>query len=296
MAGRQWWRRVGRAAAGVVVAASAVAVATASSSELSGASSALWPTRTVMFGPCRHDGARLAMDLYLPPPSAGVAPWPVAMFVHGGGWAQRRRSEGPLFADITAGLVEQGIAVASPDYRLAPDHTWPAPLDDVECALAQIGTMAAPWQLDPSRVGAWGVSAGGHLVSLAGTRPAGPVALVAVADLYGPADLAAAGWPVSTGALIAQEFGSSPAVLREASPRRWASAEDPPFLVVHGDADRSVPLAQSEHFVRALRAAGVETDFVVVPGGTHGLGDRPEVAARVISFLAERLNRALAPP
>ncbi len=321
MAGRRsWWRRVRRVAAGAVLGAATVTSATAFSSELSGAASAPWPTATVSFGPCQHDGVALAMDLYLPAPSSVPARAPVVLFVHGGGWAMRRRSQGPLFAEITAGLNRRGIAVASPDYRLAPDHRWPAPLDDLDCALAEIVRGAPAWNLDPTRVGAWGVSAGGHLVSLLGTRPAvppspapgpappparspvpwlapgGAVRLDAVVDLYGPADLGAPGWPVPMARLIAQEFGSSPAVLRAASPQHRVGAEDPPILVVHGDADRTVPLAQSERFALALERAGVPAELVVVPGGTHGLGDRPELVGRVTTFLAERLSPAPAPP
>ena len=268
---------------GLAVAACALAAALAPASPT--AADTLEPDTTVTY--CTPAGQPQLMDLYLPDRPA-VRPAAAVLFVHGGGWTIGRRSNGSLFHLIAPALVDAGLAVASIDYRLAPGARWPAQSDDVACAVRWLRANAATFAIDPGRIGAWGGSAGGHLVALLATNPPDAASRIAAAvDLFGPTDLEASGWPESTAGLIAQAF--APDRRREASPRQWVDATDPPILVVHGDADVTVPLAQSTAFVAALETASVPVEFRLVPGGEHGLRRDRATAAFVTSFLVRHL-------
>lgn len=151
-----------------------------------------------------------------------------------------------------------------------------------------------------------GESAGGHLAALLGTT--GGVAAFdlgdnldrssrvnAVIDFYGNVDLAAdaaANPNIGTAKSPHSLLLGGPVLerrdlARQASPVTYVSKDDPPFLVVHGDADRSVPMAQSVLLVDALRAAGVPVKFYSVAGGGHGDFADPEVRRLVTDFLTE---------
>ncbi len=115
---------------------------------------------------CTNDGVDLKMDVYFPWKPAG--PSPVIMFVHGGGWVAGTKTGTPgmsYFLD----LARRGYTTFSIDYRLAPTYTFPANIVDVKCAVRHIRANAAEYNIDPNRIGAWGASAGGHLVALLGT-------------------------------------------------------------------------------------------------------------------------------
>ena len=262
----------------------------------------------------------LELDLYLPP--AADTPAPVVVFLHGGGWRLgSRRSLGPSYAGTTPHPFEQvaaaGIAVASVDYRLSGERTWPAQLHDVKAAVRWLRARGPEAGLDPERIGAWGESAGGQLALLLGLTGdperggdldgdvgivAGSSAVSAVAAWYAPSDLTAL--PDDLGADSAAEdtreaqlFGaplsSVPEVVRQASPISYASGAATPILLLHGDADRLIPSVQSARLHAALRDGGADVEFDTYPGADHLWLGSPEAAAaalsRTITFLAARL-------
>jgi len=103
------------------------------------------------------------MDVYFPD-SGG--PWPALVYVHGGSWMRGDKSEAMMFA---GNMTSQGYLVVSINYRLYPPARFPAMIEDVKCAVRSLRAHAGEYNLDPDRIGAFGVSAGGHLVSLLGT-------------------------------------------------------------------------------------------------------------------------------
>jgi acetyl esterase/lipase len=138
---------------------------------------------------------RQRLDLYVP--SSGAAPYPLVVWIHGGGWERGDQTLAPDAPVRT--LLTDGFAVASVDYRLSQDAPFPAQIDDVKAAVRFLRANAVTWSLDPKRFGAWGDSAGGHLAALLGTT--GGVAtfdaaalgnvdessrVQAVVDWYGP--------------------------------------------------------------------------------------------------------------
>jgi acetyl esterase/lipase len=112
---------------------------------------------------CTPDHSPQTMYVYFP--QAG-GPWPVLVYVHGGAWMHGDKSEAALFA---RGMTEQGYLVASINYRMYPAGRYPSIIQDVKCAVRSLRANASQYNLDSNRIGAVGVSAGGHLVALLGT-------------------------------------------------------------------------------------------------------------------------------
>jgi acetyl esterase/lipase len=248
---------------------------------------------------CSPGGVDLAADLYRPD---GPGPHPVVLYVHGGGWTSGSRSTGAYLRPTVPRFLERGIAVVSIDYRLAPEVTLAEQLDDVSCAVSFLRDEGPALGLDPERMAAMGASSGGHLVSLLATSDVdGSDDVLAVVDLFGPADLdelRAVGRRtdriVSTA--LGVETGAPTDLGPRFSPVDQVSPGAPPFLIVHGDADDTVPIAQSEALAAALEQAGVPVELLVVGGGPHGLDDPAQspppdaVAARVVDYLAAALS------
>ena len=302
-----------------MVAASAVAAVVllapapggAASGGVGGVAGAGYPsfsgTRTVSY--CREGGRPQPVTLFAP--RHRHDPVPVVVQVHGGGWHRGSRLRSLRQSATARRLVDEGLVVASVGYRLAPAHPWPDQIVDVECAVRFLHADARRLGIDADRIGAWGSSAGGQLVSLLATAHGGPgwgagpyrgasERLAAVVDEFGPSDLTQPQWPPYTRALIRRVFGHVPGpspVLASASPVTYVAAGDPPFLILQGTADRIVPAAQSEELARRLTAAHDAVRLVLVHGGAHGLGtpgERPRAAA-LSRLIAQFLGRQLGP-
>ena len=235
--------------------------------------------------------APLLLDVYRP---AGTPekPRPVVLYAFGGGWLVGNRHQVAEFGFVR--LVDRGYAIVAADYRYSTTARFPAQIDDVRSAIRWIRANAEAYGFDPERVAILGPSAGGHLAAFAGTsgdaadanRGAGEVPSVrvqAVVDFFGPTDLPVyqeqhrenglgntrqldlflvpfLGGPVAENAERA----------RLANPITYVDGDDPPFLIIHGDADPIVPYQQSVMLRDALTAAGVEVTFWRVEGGDHG--------------------------
>ncbi|WP_226846821.1 alpha/beta hydrolase [Dehalogenimonas etheniformans] len=231
--------------------------------------------RDVVFG--TGGPIALRMDVYYP--KAATGPVPAIIYVHGGGWVGGDKNEIP--PGYTGELTSRGYLVASINYRLAPTYKFPAPIEDVKCAVRFLRAKATDYGIDPARIGAMGASAGGHLVSLLGVT-AGvnqfegtggwqdqSSKVKAVVDPYGPEDLNAlfAGAPPFATAAI---FGGSDSkTLDKYSPVSYVAAGNPPFLIIQGDQDVVVPPAQSQGFYDRLIAAKVPATLVVVKNAGH---------------------------
>jgi len=254
-------------------------------------------------------GQSHTLDLYLPASSG--KPVPVLMFIHGGGWRSGSKDGCPAKF-----LAEHGYAVASINYRFSQEAAFPAQIEDCRAALKFLRAQAAKYNLQPDRVGVWGGSAGGHLASLVGTSPAvdfskGPgaplgkadesVRVQCVVDMYGPSDFThlMGSNPQKKDASAIKLMGpcASEAELmtkaRWASPVTYVSRDNPPFLIQHGDADKTVPLEQAQEFAAALKAAGVETTLMVMPGAGHAGAAffTEENHKTVVAFLDKHLKR-----
>ena len=187
-------------------------------------------------------------------------------------------------------------------------------LEDVNCAVRFLRAHASSFGIDPGRIGAWGSSGGGALVSLLGL--AGPEAgfdhgqyaeqssaVQAVVDMFGPADLTDLGDSEPFARVVAgMALGSSAGVLRSASPLSYvgsgagAAGGGPPFLILHGTDDQGIRPRQSQELARRLDAAGVPVRLVLVQGADHGLNDpsqRP-TPGQLTEMVADFFDRSLA--
>ena len=252
------------------------------------------------------DGHSLKLDLYLPADRS--KPVPVVVFVHGGGWKNGSRKSGGKTA---AWLTEHGIAVASIDYRLTDVAMWPAQINDCYAAVRWVREHAAEHRLDGDRIGAWGTSAGGHLVALMGTRTfpeheAVSSRVQAVCDWFGPSELmtmppnnvgngrTAEDVASSNGAkLLGATVREVPKLARDASGIDHVTPDEPPFLIMHGDQDPGVPLEQSQKLHARLVSAGVNSRLHVVEGAGHG--GKLFAAAESRAIVARFFKRTLKP-
>lgn len=264
-------------------------------------------TGTVTY--CTDGGQPLAVEISLPSPRP-TAPAPAVIYVHGGGWEHGSKAGGGFLEQLRPQLNAKGFVVASIDYRLAPADKWPAQIVDAKCAVRYLRAHASTYGIDAQRIGAWGGSAGGHLVSLMGTADASAgfdvgewasesSRLQAVVDLFGPADLTVSAWPSDATRVIAEVFGVAPGsasdTLTKASPVTWISRDDPPFLILQGDADQTVPASQSQEFAAKLKSAGVPATLVMVRSGPHGLANPKEQPApdQLVTMIVDFFTRTL---
>ena len=224
-------------------------------------------------------------------------------------------------------LVPHGYAVVGINYRLSQQAIFPAQIHDVKAAIRWIRAHATDYGLEPDHIGAWGSSAGGHLVALLGTsgnvstHTVGDITLdiegsvgdylsyssqvQAVVDWFGPTDFLRMGdvpgasnhnrphSPESR--LIGGPIQANPELSTLANPITYISAEDPPFLIMHGTDDRTVPINQSELLYEALQASltpqGTEVRFESVSGAGHGRNalSRDRLLAQVVTFFDQHL-------
>ncbi|MBP8303274.1 MAG: alpha/beta hydrolase [Phycisphaerae bacterium] len=250
-----------------------------------------------------HERQRL--DLYLPKDGKDL---PLIIHVHGGAWlGGSKANPTPL------GYLADGYAVAGIGYRLSQHAVFPAQIEDCKAAVRWLRAHATEYRIDPNRFAAWGESAGGHLVAMLGTTGGDKTfdlgenlavssRVQAVVDLFGPTDLLqmdahrlptgqvhdTADSPESR--LIGGPIQENKDKVAKANPITYVTRDDPPFLIVHGDADPLVPHHQSELLEAALKKAGVPVTFHTVKGGGHGGFKDPNVPVLVKGFLAKHLK------
>ena len=234
----------------------------------------------------------LCIDLYLPENEANP---PLIMWIHGGAWIAGDRK-----SPVMLWQVERGYALASIEYRLTGQGTFPDHIIDCKDALLYLKENAGKYGYDKTRIVAAGDSAGGHLAALMGTsigqadwEPAGADCSVRAAiDYYGPAVLEK-NWDRSTdtpdnvislllGANVFSKQGKSRAAA--ANPVTYIDGSEPPFLILHGDADEVVPYRQSIYLRDALEAVGVPVSLHRVHGGGHGFAGA-DINAVIDAFL-----------
>jgi acetyl esterase/lipase len=240
----------------------------------------------------------LTLDLYLP---ESTKPLPLLIFVHGGGWAggTARSAEiiGDNFPNMFADFSAKGYAVASINYRLANEAKFPSQVQDLNAAIRFLRSKADTYRIDPERVVVWGASAGAHISMLAALdckkRTLDPPAANAtstpstcvsgVIDWFGPTTLASQTPSPTAVAYI----GCSPTECadkwKQASIHEAITGDAPPFLIVHGDADTTVPYAQSKELLTALSDMSVPATLKTVPKGNHLFrgAARPDIDAAI---------------
>lgn len=274
----------------------------------------------VVYG--RKFGMALTMDVFTPKENArGVG----AILVVSGGWFSAHEAIGEM---LIKPLIDRGYTVFAVVHGSQPKFTIPEILQDMHRAVRFIRHHAKEYGVDPDRLGIYGGSAGGHLSLMQGTAGTegksdaqDPVEressrVQAVACFFPPTDFLNYGQPghVALGTGILENFrapfdfrelnrqrnvfvpivdhGRIAQIGREISPYYHASPDDPPTLIIHGDADTLVPIQQAERMIEALEAAKVEAKLVVKPGAAHGWPELP----KDIDQFADWFDTHLKPP
>ena len=254
------------------------------------------------------------LDIFLP--STGKVPYPVLIWIHGGGWKSGDKSQFRKTIN-KAELLARGYAVVVINYRLSGEAKFPAQIYDVKAAIRWIKANAPVYQLNPDKIGVWGSSAGGHLSALAGTS--GGVAELedlslgnqdyssrvhAVVDWFGPVDLLkldkmalAQGCPSSDhnsvdsaeSELIGYQITKRPDLAAKANPITYISNDDPPFFIEHGLRDCTIAHRQSQllydNLLPILGSRKVKIKFLSETG--HGGGKFGNIATvkEAVDFL-----------
>ena len=244
-------------------------------------------------------------------------PMPAVLWIHGGGWSGgSHKGNGAMY------LATKGYFTASIEYRLSGEAKWPAQIEDCKLGVRWLRANAAKYNINPDRIGCWGSSAGGHLVACLGTMDdpkfegsgghAGVNSRVqAVVDYCGPADFTKGSGGIQNAkededapaplGLFGVPFKEKPDLWKQGGPVAHVKAGAPPFLIVHGNKDKTVPHAQSVSLEAALKKAGVPVEFITVKGGGHGMSaapgdppaepDRNAIQAAVIAFFDKHLKK-----
>jgi len=222
------------------------------------------------------------LDLFLPDAGNGCC----LFCIHGGGWGGGSRQQ---WHAVAQHFCELGYVGVSTSYRLTPDYQHPSQIEDVRLAVSFVRSRAGEYGFDAGKVAAMGSSAGGHLAALLATigeddplgdtpelvikdtRPNAAVCYCAVTTLCGRQRKNGA-LKESYLKLIGAPESEAEDAYRQASPLERVDGNEPPSLFIHGDADETVPLSQSERMSERLKANGVRAEVAVLPNVGHGFG------------------------
>jgi acetyl esterase/lipase len=269
-----------------------------------------------------YSGTALLLDVHYPEQPNGFG----IVFIPGSGWnAPLGHAAAPLKESrqvemYVPSLTQAGYTVFAITHRATPTFRYPAPLEDAQRAVRFIRYNAAKYGITPARIGGSGGSSGGHLVSMLATMdgtgdPSDPdpvnresAKLQCITVRAAPIDLLRMSPSIVADVLAlflgARVVESTPKTSVEyktawaASPINYVSADAAPFLLVHGDVDRSVPFHQSEMMEAALRKAGVPVKLIRIEGGDHGptfpgATNPPDYKAEMVKWFDTYLRKSV---
>ncbi len=246
--------------------------------------------------------ASLWLDAHVPD---GAGPFPVVLIVHGGGWgAGDKRKDITVFFEP---LADTNFTWFSINYRLAPTNHWPACFEDVQTAIRWVKAHAKEYKGDPQRLALMGYSAGGQLVCLAAALAKEDTRVQAVVGFSPPTDLVRevdrrGGLSSSLKALFGHEAvdDQTRPLLKEMSSVDYIKPGLPPFLLIQGDADKSVPYDLTTKFQAKLKENRVPCEMITVKGAPHRIADwdkfDPSYKEQLIAWLNRTLRVSAASP
>ena len=232
------------------------------------------------------------LDVYSPTSSNNKSP--LILTIYGSAWkSNRSKASKYIKKSLIKPLIDAGFAVASINHRSSTDALFPAQIHDVKAAIRFLRGNASEYKIDSSFVGVTGSSSGGHLAAMAGTTSHNKLMegnvgefldydsnVNAVVDWFGPTDFLlmdicgskmvhdAVNSPESK--LIGGEIQENKEKASAANPINYISSNTPPFLIIHGMVDLTVPYCQSKVLKMALERANIESELISVRDGGHG--------------------------
>jgi len=240
------------------------------------------------------------VDIYFP--TKAERPVPLLINIHGGGWRhgvkESQRGFGSFF--------KMGYAVANVEYRLTQEAPAPAAVEDCRCSLIYLVNNSGHFNIDPERIVVMGSSAGGHLALMTGfLQPTDKLdgdckaekkfKIDAIVDKYGISDVGdlLKGLDKKAYAVAWIPNKNDTALIKSVSPITYVNSSIPPVIIIHGDADPTVPYHQAVNLHNALDIAGVPNKLVTIPGGKHGKFTKEEnkiAGEEIRSFLEKYVN------
>jgi acetyl esterase/lipase len=244
-------------------------------------------------------GRKEKADLYLPANPQPGQKFPAVVIIHGGGWSGGEKRAAREI-NIGTTLALNGYVGMSIDYVLAnsehPGSTWPQNLHDCKTAVRWLRANAERLQIDPAHIGVIGGSAGGHLAAMVGLCGGeldppgeGDCRVQCAVDLYGPVlwfeqrDLA----------MFRKARVEAPDLYKQADPRSHIDKNDPPLLILHGTADKTVAVADSEALAAAMKSAGAAYQLEIIPDAPHTFHLQPkqrDLRPLVLGFFDKHLK------
>ncbi len=229
------------------------------------------------------------LDLAMPAEQTET-PRPALVIVHGGGWRGGSRSV-DVFQRMMTDYAAKGYVTINVDYRLTGEAPFPACIEDVKCAVRWLRAHAGEYHVDPSRIGAYGHSAGAHLAMMLAMTPK-------AAGLEGDG-----GWEEFSSVVNVAAAGSPPTELGRdvpmAKPEWWPigyiSDDHPPLFLIQGGDDRIVRAELTDDFVEKMKTAGAEIEYLRIDGAGHGLAYNEKLDATdpaIEKFFAKHLKPA----
>ncbi len=235
-------------------------------------------------------------DIYFNPKAA--KPTPVVFNIHGGGWNHGTKESQTGYGS----WFKMGFAVANIEYRMYPQATAPAAIEDVRAAILYVVSHAKKLNIDPNKIVIMGGSAGGHLALLAGLlqndnkfdgkyKDVKGYTIAAIVDKYGPADLSAGNFSKYKSLVnwLGNE-GANKKFRESLSPVYYVKKTSPPTFIVHGDADPIVPYQQSVDLKKKYDEVGAKSEFMTIPAGMHGKFPKEQntaLSAAITKFLTD---------
>lgn len=251
---------------------------------------------------------RQMLDI-LVPSDHGLKKRPLVVFIHGGAWKAGKKEDGMHVARAISSTGD--YVVATINYRLSGEAVWPAQIFDCKAAIRFLRGKADDYGIDPARIGVFGMSAGGHLVSMLGTSgdkadlegDLGPFPKVSskvqcVVNFFGPADFLTMGGDGSKPNAITELLGGIGPDLKEkarlASPVTWIDKSSAPFFTAHCTKDPLVPFSQAEELHALLGKAGIESHLITMVDAGHGFAS-DDLNLRIRQFLDNKLRQQSGP-
>jgi acetyl esterase/lipase len=263
-------------------------------------------TEDVIYG--RKFGTALTLDVIEP---IGTKNGYGIIFMVSGGWFSSHDAVNPK---MYAPFLGRGYTVFAVVHGSQPKFNVTEVVQDIHRAVRFIRHNAAKWSVNPDRLGISGASAGGHLSLTMGTQggPGDPnakdpidresSAVQAVACFFPPTDFLNYGTPGedAVGVGILKDFKAAfgprseteegrQKLGHEISPIYFITPQTVPTLIIHGDADKLVPVQQAQSFVAKATEAGVEAKLIVKPGASHGWGGMEQDMAAIVDWFDAHL-------
>lgn len=240
-----------------------------------------------------YGSRQLKLDLYRPQSSK---PLPGIVVIRGGGW---RVGDKQGFAGIARNLAAKGFVTACIEYRVLPEVQFPDPIYDTKAAVRWMRAEGAHYGIKTDEIGAIGGSAGGHLVALLGAsyQAAALEGNGGHAGVSSRVQAVVAMAPVTDFATMKDSvqtlFQGKRELADSFSPVTYLSKDSAPILFIHGDADKTVPIAQSQEMLERSKKLGVRASLISLPGAPHGFWNQPKYAPDTITQAADFFHDVL---